>query len=130
MPPNYSGGKNETLFTKANVTTDTYGPALTVAGYRGVLIVLDADFKSGTSTLDVKIQCSIDGVTWFDIPNAVFVQVTTSDSDQQLQIWPGITAVTNKAVNALIGNFIRAFMDVGAAGSPDYDVGLETYLVS
>lgn len=68
------------------------------------------DHVSGTTpTLDVKLQTSPDGTAWADLPNGAFTQVTTSDSNQALRIENS-------------GAQVRVVVDVGAAGSPNYNV--------
>lgn len=74
----------------------------------------DVTFNSGTSTLDGKIQYTIDeGTTWVDFAEGVFTQVTTS-SDVE---------VRHIAADKNLQSFgcFRVVVDVGSSGSPNYD---------
>lgn len=102
----------------ATVTTDqTSSPVrlspLNDGVLRALSFYLDATFNSGTSTLDVKIQHSLDGTTWRDLE--AFSQVTTSSSSELININLDATHVRP---------LVRAVVDVGASGSPNYTVSV------
>ena len=100
------------LETRVNVVADTNGTKYCFDSGRPTDFIfwLDADFVSGTSTLDVKVQHSPDGKNWKDIDS--FTQVTTADAIHDF----------HQAINMSVMKCIRAVIDVGAAGSPNYNV--------
>ena len=66
-----------TLATSAARTAAFTGDAVTVTGYRLLVIELDVTAVSGTTpTLDVKVQTLVDGTNWCDI--AAFTQATAA----------------------------------------------------
>lgn len=71
---------------------------------------LFATYNSGSSTLDVTIQHSPDGVTWIDVDS--FTQVTTASANHEMQPASATTS---------LAKYVRASINVGA-GSPNYDV--------
>lgn len=102
--------------TRANYTADGNGAAFCFTDGRpsNFIFNLDADFVSGTSTLDVKVQHSSDSSAsahWKDL--ATFTQVTTSDSVQNIH---------NVDLTTHVQKCLRAVIDVGAAGTPNYNV--------
>lgn len=119
------------LFGAAQRSADANGTGVDVSAYEGqVKVVADVTFVSGTSTADVILEESdVVGSGYTAIPLGVmtngngvagtgFPQVTTaskpgSDLDMQLHFDVGARK-----------KFIRARLDVGAAGSPVYGVGV------
>lgn len=71
-------------------------------------------YNGGSSTLDAKIQYTIDeGTTWIDLSSGAFTQVTTSSDNEVIH-------VSNDLKH--LGSFgcFRVVVDLGASGSPDY----------
>lgn len=119
------------LFAAAQRSADANGTGVDVSQYEGqVKVVADVTFVSGTSTADVILEESDSLASGYTaIPLGAFVngagvagvsfpQVTTaskpgSDSDMQLHFEVGARK-----------KYIRARLDVGAAGSPVYGVGV------
>lgn len=96
--------------SRVSFTADaTRSPVCIDSSERELIFFLDADYVSGSSTLDVKIQESWNTTDWKDLFS--FTQVTTSDATEKVSI--------------NIGNSwrcYRAVVDVGASGSPSYNV--------
>ena len=132
MPPSksqsYSLDKGVAVTSELDKTVSFDSDSIPVGGYRGFLAFLTV-IKDVNGTLDIKFQ-TYDEIKakWYDIPNAEYVQVTTANSDQVLSVYPGITAVANVAVNALIGRYIKAVHTIG--GSGQYDIDLNFILVT
>lgn len=99
--------------TAANYTADANGAKFCFgAGQADDFVFwMNADFVSGTSTADVRIEHSPDGINWKTLES--FTQVTTSDGIQTFHINHTTTHVMR---------CIRAVVDVGAAGSPVYNL--------
>lgn len=106
-----------TMTTRASVpasaTTNSGAVCFDLAD-DGFLFALDADYVSGTPTLDVKIQSSADGVNYYDT-NIVFTQVTTTDKYQ---------TISSALVN--YGKCFRAVL-VSAGTSPVYNAAVRIY---
>ena len=98
-------------------TTDTYGPVVCLPPYAtNIVLQLNATYNSGSSTLDVAVQHGFNDGTWLNLD--AFTQVTTTSSNQRIHI-------NNASTNTL--PCLRAFMDVGAAGSPNYTVTVKAF---
>lgn len=108
-----------TIFDDASFTADANGTGFCLPEAADQLIfTLDAVHNSGTSTLDVKIQhAALGSSDWKDVSGVSFTQVTTADAFH--------------TVNAAAGVFylpcIRAVVDVGASGSPDYGATVKVH---
>jgi hypothetical protein len=101
--------------TVSNVTASAQSGIIQVGSFKELQVFLDAANVSGTTpTLDVKIETSPDGTTWYQI--AAFTQVTTVASKQVLTLGSGFTAQG-------FGNQIRANMTTGGT-TPNYTVGI------
>lgn len=98
--------------TRANYTADTNGTAYCFTGGAASDFVfwLDADYVSGASTVDVRIEHSPDKQNWKTLES--FTQVTTTDGIQTFHINHETTHVMR---------CVRAVIDVGA-GSPVYNL--------
>lgn len=81
-----------------------------------ILRVVASDNPGGAQTLDIKLQDIWNG-TAIDIPGASLVQITTSDANVSLKIYPGITVVNNVALAGVIGPKIRVLFTIGAGAS-------------
>lgn len=96
--------------SRVSFTADaTRSPVCIDSSEKELIFFLDADYVSGSSTLDVKIQESWNASDWKDL--LAFTQVTTTDATEKVSI--------------NIGNSwrcYRAVIDVGASGSPNYNV--------
>ena len=107
-----------TMSARTNVLVDTNGsPVCVNSRDQDFIFFLDADFVSGSSTLDVKIQESYDNSNWKDV--IAFTQVTTSDATEKVSV---------SLVN--FWRCFRAVMDVGAAGTPNYNVAVRMFTSS
>jgi hypothetical protein len=109
--------RSESLFS-GTVGADATGSAVTLLNtnegvLRALVFYADITHNSGTSTLDIKIQHSLDGTTWRDLEN--FTQATTSDTSERINI--------NLDANH-VRPLVRAVLDVGASGSPNYTVSV------
>lgn len=81
----------------------------------------DVTFNSGSSTVDIKLQDSdvSTGASthWKDITNAAFTQVTTASAYHTARPDCGVA----------LRRCVRPSIDVGASGSPNYDVVVRAY---
>lgn len=93
---------------------------------KGAMFWLDITAVSGTSpTLDVKIQgYDQTGGDWIDLAANVagnaayaFAQKTGAGQDQ-LTVYPGLTASANAVCTGIIPNQIRAVATVGGSSTP------------
>jgi len=93
---------------------------------KGAMFWLDITAVSGTSpTLDVKIQgYDQTGGDWIDLAANVagnaayaFAQKTGAGQDQ-LAVYPGLTASANAVCTGIIPNQIRAVATVGGSSTP------------
>ena len=85
---------------------------------RALLLELIAVYNSGTTTtLDVKLQHSSDGSTWFDVPDAAFTQVGTSSANYEMHINRQIIKLRSRG---------RVVLTL-AGTSPNYDVDVTLY---
>lgn len=74
--------KIDALLPSAARTTGGQGDSFDLGEYNNAIIYLDITAAGGTSpTLDVKLQTSHDGQTWFDLPNGAFSQKTGTGKD-------------------------------------------------
>ena len=84
----------------------------------GILIIVDVSAKSGTPTLDIKMQ-ALDSVSgaWVDI-GAVMTQITNTGT-YTLMLYPGITvsAAEPNAVNKALPRHWRLFNTIGGTTS-------------
>lgn len=103
-----------TLYSTAGVTATVNGSAFTVPTWaKACNARLHAVKNSGTTpTLDVKVQHSLDGTTWFD--ELTFTQVTTGTSDQ-------IQHVNTASTRQL--PFVRAALTLGGT-TPNFDAAV------
>ncbi len=103
------------LSSLTNRTTDATGSTVcTPSGAKNFAFSSKVTYNSGSSTLDTKIQYTIDeGTTWIDLTSGAFTQVTTSSDNEVIH-------VSNDLKH--LGSFgcFRIVADVGAAGSPNY----------
>lgn len=103
-----------TLASALAVTADAAGTAVyvPVCG-SGIRVDLLTTNNSGTKpTLDVKVQDSYNGTTWFDVPEANFTQATTSTSTQTMHF--------NRSI-VHFGPRLRLYYNVGGT-DPKYTV--------
>ena len=93
---------------------------------KGAIFWLDITAVSGTSpTLDVKIQgYDQTGGDWVDLGDNIagtgayaFAQKSSTGQDQ-LTVYPGLTASGNAVCNGKIPNRIRAVATVGGSATP------------
>lgn len=116
-------GSQVTLYSGTAVTADATGTAYCFPFTRAedIQFTLDATYNSGSSTLDVKLQDSdvstSSSTHWSDLPSTSFTQVTTSSVHRR--VTPPCGTVILKCV--------RAIIDVGASGSPNYDVVVKAF---
>jgi hypothetical protein len=90
--------------TVASFTSPGYG----IDRMRSIVAYLNVTALSGgTATLDVKIQDSPDGATWYDITGMTFTQATGATS-QRL------------AVGGPLGAYVRAVCTQGAGSTSNY----------
>jgi len=103
-------------------TGTTNGTGQDVSALEGiVLVVLDANYVSGTSTLDVKLQeCDTVGGTYTDITGAAFTQVAVADSVQTLKLDIGSTKKFVRSVGVAAGTSPVYTWGVSLIGMPKY----------
>lgn len=102
-----------------NATGALGSPAtIAVGGFTEVLVYLTvANAPTGTSpTLDVKVQYSPDGNTWFDGASSSFTQITGAST-------PNVLKLTS------IGEYIRVFATIGGSASPTF-TGVSCWVVA
>lgn len=105
-----------TVHASAAETATTQSSAILAAEYSEGIAYLSSAAGTGTSpTLDIKLQTSYDGSTWFDHGSA-FTQVTTSTSNQVLKF-------TN------YGKYIRFVYTIGGT-TPSFTFTLQATLKS
>jgi hypothetical protein len=115
-----NSGTVQTVYSETDITADdTDATGICFDNAEGEFVfTLDATFNSGTSTMDIKLQHAPIGSTdWIDISGASFTQVTTASARHTLNLALGVNLLS----------CIRAYVDVGAAGSPDYDAEVKAY---
>lgn len=80
----------------------------------GAIFTLKISAASGTTpTYDLKIQRYDSATaTWHDITGAAFAQKTAAGNDQ-LVVYPGITATANKAVSNVLAKNLRLVETIG-----------------
>ncbi len=103
------------LFASADREPATYNSDFNVPrGYRGLLahVAYTAE-GGGTATLDFKLQY-FDTVasTWEDLAGAATAQFT-GVGELDLQVYPGIAAIANRAVSSAVPKRLRAVAVVG-----------------
>jgi len=115
-----ASGRVSQIFSDAAITaddTDADGICLPDAA-TDFIFSLDATFNSGTSTLDVKIQhAALGSDDWIDVSGLTFTQVTTASAFHTV----------NPAAGVNLLPCIRAYIDVGGAGSPNYDAVVKAH---
>jgi len=108
---------NITIFSSSSRAAGTHNSDRQSAPFkaRGVKLYLDITAKSGTLTLDVKVQ-GYDSVSdkYYDITGASFAQKSGTGSDD-LTIYPGIAAVNNRSVNLPLPTDWRVVATVGGS---------------
>lgn len=116
------GGREHTRFQvwSGSAAADFNSPVYETIGARGLILLLDATAVSAADTLDIKIQAETyngSGV-YYDVDGASFAQVTTVAGTwiQMLQIYPRITAATNKKVSAVMPSRWRVVFDLTEVG--------------
>ncbi len=78
------------LHTGVQTSTVTSTP-VEVANYLTIVAYLNVTAVSGTTpTLNIKLQDSADGVTYYDIPGATFTAVTATGQQRIVVTNPGI----------------------------------------
>jgi hypothetical protein len=99
---------------RTTITSDTTGTTYCtfLQQDHAFILWLSSKFNSGTSTLDAKVQYSVDnGANWKDL--YAFAQQSTSDS---------LVAVHIPEETTHVPRCLRAVLDVGSSGSPNYSV--------
>ena len=107
------------VYTVANIGASANGTAFYFPkDCRAVLFELDATHNGGTTpTMDVKLQHSSDGSTWFDVPSAAFTQITTTSTKYEMHINRQTIKLRAQA---------RIVITLGGT-SPDYDATVTMY---
>ncbi len=87
-PDAHAVRENKVLSTKtARTTSFTSDMVCAPSNAHAFSVSQVADYTSGTSTLDSKLQITIDeGTTWVDVDSAAFTQVTTTDANQIMHL--------------------------------------------
>lgn len=88
----------------ASTTAYVQSPGLKNFSWKGIQVRLKVTAKTGTSTLDCKVQGK-DSVTsdWYDLPNAVFAQITAAAATPTpLTLYPGVAVTSNVSVNSVL----------------------------
>lgn len=97
-----------TLMTATAAIASADGTAFDISRmHSGVFYLSVTAVTGGADTLDVKLQDSPDGTTWYDVGTA-FTQATAATSERK--------ALTN------LGRFIRAVSTVGAGATVSFTV--------
>lgn len=119
----------DTIFASAARTTTENSGAHKVGNARGARFFLDITAVAGTPTLDVKIQY-FDKLTskWFDAKDASFAQKTATGSDD-LIIYPGATAATNRRVGDPMPDQYRSVATIGGT-TPSFTFSLSSELLA
>lgn len=102
------------------------------AGYRGLDLYIDITDKAGTSpTLTVKVQAQDPlSKNWVDVEGAVTAAIdATSNGTARLVLWPGITAVSNKAINAVVPAYWQVVGTVGGSATPKVTFSISAVLL-
>lgn len=105
----------KTLSSKTNQTTSfTSEKVCTPSNAHAFSFSQVAVYDSGTSTLDAKVQITIDeGTTWIDLSDAAFTQVTTSSANEVMHISDTVKNLSSFACFRIVTTL--------AGGSPQYD---------
>ena len=84
----------------------------TARPFQWVKAVLYVTAKAGTTpTLDVKIQTSADTLSWTDLTNGAFTQVTGST---------GLAYLESIQIPIFTGKYIRFYWTITGTGSPSW----------
>ncbi|MDH4425074.1 MAG: hypothetical protein QE495_01355 [Acidovorax sp.] len=103
-------------------TTTGNGATQTNFNARGATVAFNIGAVTGTSPTAVfKLQGSADGgTTWYDIPGAATASITASGV-YVLQVYPGVAAVANAAVNGPLPRTWRAVWTLGGT-TPSFTI--------
>jgi hypothetical protein len=103
-------------------TTTGNGATQTNFNARGATVAFNIGAVTGTSPTAVfKLQGSADGgTTWYDIPGAATASITASGV-YVLQVYPGVAAVANAAVNAPLPRTWRVVWTLGGT-TPSFTI--------
>lgn len=87
---------------------------------QGAFFLIDITALSGTSpTLTVRVQYTIDGVTWHDL-DTTNAQTTALNATGKtvLKVYPGLTAAANAACNSPLPPVHRLAWTIGGSATP------------
>jgi hypothetical protein len=119
MPTNQFVLVEKAAYTASFATAD-------IDGYdsKGAMFVIDIDTVTGTDpTLDVKLQRKDEFGNYLDVEGAVFAQKDSAGQDD-LVIFPGAVAVTNRVVNNTPGRTYRLYCTIGGTDTPTFTFGI------
>ncbi len=105
-----------TLFPMATRTATVTSGAQEVEGYSNVVAYLNVTNVAGTltPTLNVKLQDTVDGSTWYDVPNGAFAEITTAG---QRRLLANNTGRKVRAVAAIGGSGPSITFDLQIVGA-------------
>lgn len=119
------------------LSADTYSSPVNTRGAKGGIFWLKVGDVSSGDTVDVTLE-GLDELTgdWTALGTAVggsgayaFAQVTSSDTSDQLTVYPGLSNSANTIINGVLPQIIRAKADV-TGSDVDIDLTLAVDLIN
>lgn len=124
-------GRNLLVAVKASgaITANGNSNVYNNADCRGVTVIVKNTAASGTNpTLTVKLQESVPGAGWVDVPGATTAAIAGgTPATTQFTVYPGMTVGTNTGVSRPIGRQWRVAWTVGGT-TPSITASIDAIL--
>jgi len=128
-PPAWAGWTPLTLLSSGTVSATGQGGVIAVGGLKELVVYVSCTNSTGTGVLDVWLQSSNDGVTWYDLPYPLGVKTNTSATEtaptiNKRNVLAGqaacSTAAYSEARYTIFGLYVRVSYVVTVTTTPTY----------